>query len=77
MQTYRLCASREACDMIEMGHCDVPTLDAAQTWADELVQEAEDDGTWPEGYDAVLIAPDGSYQLLTDQWEQGLGVILG
>ena len=37
--------------------------------AEALVNEMEEKGTWPEGYDAVVEPGDGSRHMFTDQWD--------
>jgi hypothetical protein len=42
--------------------------------AGEYVQAAEADGTWPEGYDALLVC-DGDSWIHTGSWERVTGVL--
>lgn len=50
--------------------------EVAATWqvaspeeAQAIVEQGEEDGTWPEGHDAVLTAPNGDRSMFVDDWE--------
>jgi hypothetical protein len=75
---YELHASREEAGfMKKIMELDLSDDAAAQDAAGFHVEQLDNAGRWPEGHDAVLVAPDGRFWVLEDEWYQGLGVMRG
>lgn len=69
---YRLFATREGRLQERATRLEAPTEEAAKAEAAAIVDRREEDGTWPEGCDAVLMgpAPDVRCWMYADEWDE-------
>lgn len=69
---YRLFATREGRLQERVTRLEATTEDAAQAEAQGIVERREEDGSWPEGCDAILMspAPDCRVWMYADSWDE-------
>lgn len=71
--TYQLIAQREGEERFVMPLCGREGLEtpALLEQAREIIEELEEHGAWPEGFDAIVLKEDsGRGWCLRDEWEE-------
>jgi len=70
--TYRLFATRDGRLQERATRLEATTEEAAKAEAAAIVERREDDGSWPEGCDAILMgpAPEVRCWMYADEWDE-------